>query len=72
MEMITVPSHEFVAIGYNNDEQAIYVQDNQNLTHIFENKTKEEFNQFRNSKQHDYFYLYVLRKLQHKIVACPK
>jgi hypothetical protein len=72
MEMITIPSNEFVAIGYNNDEQAIYVQDNQNLTHIFENKSKEEFDQFKNSKQHDYFYLYVLQKHQHKIDACPK
>jgi hypothetical protein len=69
MEMVAVKSNEFVAIGYNQEEKAIYVRDKQNQTHIFDNKSKEEYEQFKNSKQHDYFYLYVLRKLQHRIVS---
>jgi hypothetical protein len=68
MKMIPIKSKEFLAIGYNEEEGAIYVEDIQEITRVFANKTKEEFEQFHSSKQHDYFYLYVLRSLQHKIV----
>lgn len=68
MQMIPIKSKEFISMGYNEEECAIYVEDKQEITRVFANKTKEEFDQFHNSKQHDYFYLYVLRSLQHKIV----
>ncbi|MDB5053004.1 MAG: hypothetical protein JWM44_1054 [Bacilli bacterium] len=66
--MITVSSNEFKEIGYNTEEHSIYVRDTHNQIHIFENKSKEEFDQFINSKQHDYFYVHILKKLQHKII----
>jgi hypothetical protein len=68
MIMIAIKSKEFNSIGYNEEECAIYVEDKQEITRVFANKTREEFEQFHNSKQHDYFYLYVLRSFQHKIV----
>jgi hypothetical protein len=66
--MIPLKAREFNAVGYNEEERAIYVQDNQEITRVFSNKSKEDFEQFVCSKQHDYFYLYVLRSLQHTIV----
>jgi hypothetical protein len=69
MQMISVKSNEIIAIGYNEEEKAIYVQDKLHQTCVFENKSKEDFDQFKNSKQHDYFYLCVLKKLNHKIIA---
>lgn len=68
MQMVAIKSKEFNTVGYNETEHAIYVEDKQEITRIFANKTREEFEQFYNSKQPDYFYLYVLRSLQHKIV----
>jgi hypothetical protein len=68
MNMIAIKSKEFKAIGYNEEEKAIYVEEKQNIMRVFANKSKEEFQQFVNSKQHDYFYLFVLRSFQHKIV----
>ncbi|MDB5054243.1 MAG: hypothetical protein JWM44_2293 [Bacilli bacterium] len=71
MIMIAIKSKEFNSIGYNEEEQAIYVKDKQDITRIFDNKSKEDFEQFKNSKQHDYFYLFVLRSLQHKTLITP-
>lgn len=68
MQMTAIKSKEFNSIGYNEAENAIYVEDKQEITRVFANKSLEEFEQFRNSKQPDYFYLFVLRSLQHKIV----
>ena len=68
MQMTAIKSKEFNSIGYNEEEHAIYVEDNQEITRVFANKSLEEFQQFLNSKQPDYFYLFVLRSLQHKIV----
>jgi hypothetical protein len=68
MEMIAIKSKQFKAIGYNEEERAIYVEEKEDIIRIFVNKTKEDFQQFVNSKQHDYFYLFVLRSFQHKIV----
>jgi hypothetical protein len=68
MEMIAIKSKQFKSIGYNEEEKAIYVEEKDDIMRIFANKTKEDFQQFVNSKQHDYFYLFVLRSFQHKIV----
>jgi hypothetical protein len=68
MKMTAISSREFNSIGYNEEERAIYVEDKQAITRVFANKSKEEFNQFFNSKQHDFFYLYVLRSLKHEII----
>jgi hypothetical protein len=68
LTMIPLRTKEINAIGYNEEERAIYVQDNQDITRVFSNKSKEDFEQFFSSTQHDYFYLYGLRSLQHKII----
>jgi hypothetical protein len=68
MQMTAIKSKEFNSIGYNEEEHAIYVEDNQEITRVFANKSHEEFQQFLSSKQPDYYYLFVLRSLQHKIV----
>jgi hypothetical protein len=47
-------AREYNAIGYNEDERAIYVQNNEEITRVFSNKSKEDFEQFVSSKQHDY------------------
>lgn len=68
MKMTAIKSKEFNSIGYSEEENAIYVEDKQEITRVFANKSHEEFEQFLNSKQPDYFYLFVLRSLQHNIV----
>jgi hypothetical protein len=68
MKMIAIKSKQFKSIGYNEEEKAIYVEEKEGIIRIFANKTKEDFQQFVNSKQHDYYYLFVLRSFQHKIV----
>jgi hypothetical protein len=62
MKMVPVTSNKIVAIGYNPEEQSIYVTD-KHQTHVFPNRTQEDFNQFKNSKQQDYFFLHILQKL---------
>jgi hypothetical protein len=64
MIMISVKSNEIMEIGYSNEEKAIYVTDKLSQTHVFVNRTKEDFDQFKNSKQQDYFYLHVLQKTE--------
>jgi hypothetical protein len=68
MQMIPLMAKEFTAIGYNEEERAIYVKDNQEITRVFSDKSKEDFEQFISSKQRDYLYLYFLRSFQHKVV----
>jgi hypothetical protein len=68
MKMIAIKSKQFKSIGYNEEEKAIYVEEMENIIRVFQNKTKEDFQQFVNSKQHDFFYLFVLRSFQHKII----
>jgi hypothetical protein len=63
MKMIHVTSNKIIAIGYNNEEQSIYVTDKLQQTHVFPNRTQEDFYQFKNSKQQDYFFLHILQKL---------
>ncbi|HEY0827673.1 MAG TPA: hypothetical protein VGE40_06230 [Bacilli bacterium] len=63
MDMILVESKELVAIGYSEEEQAIYVKDNHNVTRVYENKPKELFDYFMNSKQKDYFYSVCFKKI---------
>jgi len=69
MKMIGMKSKEFKSIGYNDVEKAIYVKDMLDIIRVFENKSKEEFEQFMYSKQQDYFYLFVLRSLDHKTMT---
>jgi hypothetical protein len=69
MIMISVKSNEIMAIGYCDEEKAIYVTDKLSRTHVFVNRTKEDFDHFKNSKQQDYFYLHVLQKHQHRTIA---
>lgn len=66
MKMIPVTSNEIIAISYSMEEKAIYVTDKLYQTHVFVNRTEEDFEQFKNSKQHDYFYLHILQRLEHK------
>ena len=69
MKMISVISNEIMAIGYNNEEKSIYVTNKLHQTHVFVNRTQEDFEQFKNSKQQDYFFLHILQKLPHKTLT---
>ncbi len=69
MKMMSVRSNEISAIGYSDEEKAIYVTDQYHQTHVFENRSKEEFDHFRNSKQVDYFYVHILQRYQQKVVT---
>jgi hypothetical protein len=69
MKMIPITSNEINAIGYSTEEKAIYVTDKLHQTHVFVNRTREDFEQFKNSKQQDYFYLHILQRLQHKVLT---
>jgi hypothetical protein len=69
MKMISVISNEIMAIGYSNEEKSIYVTDKLHQTHVFANRTQEDFDQFKNSKQQDYFFLHILQKLPHKTLT---
>ncbi|MEX2461824.1 MAG: hypothetical protein WD469_11120 [Paenibacillaceae bacterium] len=69
MKMISVISNEITAIGYNDEEKSIYVTDRLLQTHVFVNRTREDFDYFKNSKQHDYFYLHILQKHPHKTLT---
>ena len=69
MKMISVMSKEFIAIGYNSEEKSIYVKDKHNVIRIFENKSKEDFDHFMNSKQQDYHYQLALNNLSQQVTV---
>ena len=69
MQMIAVRSNEVLAVGYNETEKAIYVEDRQNVIHKFENRSKQEFEQFIFSKQQDYHYLFALKNPRFKVTS---
>lgn len=68
-DIVALKSNELIWIGYSKEEQAIYVKEAPNVIRVFEEKSREVFDQFKNSKQQDYFYFHVLRRQQHKIIV---